>query len=271
MYYEKKSRRLEYIAHRTLSFPSSSLHFHNEVEIVVNMGKGAKVNAFINATKYPLYNMFDAIIVTPGQIHTYETVKEGLFMTFIFPAEFIPRLQKVLLTKHPSNPMFNMKELGLDQIIMDFWEMHGALPKPNEVKHVRSSVIVGYMNIIMAHLYYKLDFTESDNNSELLQKIILYLIENYTEQISLTDLSEIFKIPQPVISKAFNTITGITFPSFLNWIRVTAAAELLTTTNETITAISNKVGFRTIRNFNRTFIEFYGATPSKYRAESNIS
>ncbi len=269
MYYEKKTRRFECIAHRTITFENSSLHFHNEVEIIINLGHGAKANAFINSKKYSFDNEYDAVIVTPGQIHTYETIKEGLFMTFIFPPEFIPRLQNSLLTKHPANPVFNLKELGINDTFMNFWSSHGELP--DNIKHLRSSLIIGFLNTLMAHLFYKVKFIEDDSNSELLHRIILHLVENYSEQINLSDLSDTFKTPPSVISKAFNATTGITFPSFLNWIRVTVAADMLANTNNTITSISYKVGFRTIRNFNRAFIEFYGTTPSKYRTENNVS
>lgn len=262
MIYELKTKRIEYMALPTLASPSY-IHFHNEVEIVINMGRGALANVYINAKKYSLQNQGDAIIVTPGQVHSYETLSEGLFMAFIFPAEYIPRLNKTLLTMQPTNPNFNLKDIGVESIIMDFWKMHGDLPA--HVKHVRSSAIIGYMNVLMAHLYYKLDFVEVDNDNSLVSKIVLYLTENYKEQITLKEISEHFKIPHPVISKTFNSATGITIPSFINWIRVSSAAELLITTNQNITEISSSIGFRTIRNFNRSFVDFYGVTPSEYR------
>lgn len=262
MFYEKKSRRLEYMALGFLARPSY-IHFHNEVEIVINMGRGADANVFINAQKYRLQNEGDAILVTPGQVHSYETLSNGLFMAFIFPAEYIPRLQKVLLTMQPSTPVFNLKEIGVHSIIMDFWTMHGDFPADS--KHTQSSVIIGYMNVLMAHLYYKLDFKEIEDDAALVKRIVLYLTENYTEQISLKELSDTLKVPHSVISKVFNSATGITIPSFINWVRASAAAEKLTSSGDTITSISSSVGFRTIRNFNRTFIDFYGMTPSKYR------
>ena len=141
--------------------------------------------------------------------------------------------------------------------------MHGSFPI--DTKHMRSSVIIGYMNLLMAHLYQKLNFIHIDNDIALVKKIIIYLTENYTEQITLKELSDTLKTPHSVISKVFNSATGITIPSFLNWVRASAAVDLLSSTNLTITTISFNVGFRTIRNFNRAFLDFYGVTPSMYR------
>lgn len=265
MYYEKKEDRVKYMALPHLARPNT-FHFHNEVEIIINMGRGADANAFIDAKKYHLEKEWDAVLVTPGQIHSYETLSNGLFMAFIFPAEHIPRLQKVLLTMQPAESMFNLKDIGAHDIILNFWKMSDCFR--TDEKHARSTIIIGYMNILMAHIYYKLDFRKIEDDTSLVKKIVLYLTENYTEHITLTDLSETFKTPRPVISKIFNSATGITVPSFLNWVRITAAAEKLISTSDSITDISSSVGFYTIRNFNRTFIDFYGMTPSQYRAKN---
>ncbi len=64
MFYEKKANKLEYMALSFLSSPSY-VHFHNEVEIVINMGEGANANVYINAQKYSLKNEGDAVLVTP--------------------------------------------------------------------------------------------------------------------------------------------------------------------------------------------------------------
>ncbi|MEE0945437.1 MAG: AraC family transcriptional regulator [Acutalibacteraceae bacterium] len=262
MFYEKKSRNLEYMALGTLVQPSY-IHFHNEVEMIINMGRGADANVFINTKKYSLSNYMDAIIITPGQIHSFETLHKGLFFAFIFPAEYIPRLQNVLTNQCPENPFLNIRDIGAEEVLMDFWSRNGQLPA--DIKHLRTSLLVGYLNILMSYIYLNLNFVDANNNSDIVKKVIVYLTENYTEAISLTDLSEKFNLPSSLISKQFNASTGITVPSFLNWLRVSKAAEMLATTSYTATVISNAVGFRTIRNFNRSFAEFYGITPSQYR------
>ncbi|MBE6739025.1 MAG: helix-turn-helix domain-containing protein [Ruminococcaceae bacterium] len=263
MFYEKKINNLEYMALGHLAGPSF-IHFHNEVELIINMGRGAKADVYINAKKYNLHNEGDAIIICPGQVHSFETISDGLFFAFIFPVEYIPRLKKTFLTSQAENPLFNIDEIGMRDVIMSFWKQNENFCL-REVKHTHSSFIIGYINIMMAYIYKNLKFIESDKDITIINKIILYLTENYTEQITLKDISDTFKLPHSVISKTFNSATGITIPSFINWIRSTNAAELLTTTDNTITTISSEVGFRTIRNFNRSFYEFYGQTPSEYR------
>lgn len=261
MYYEKKSNKPEYFAIPFLA--KYNPHFHAEAEIIVNMGQGALADIYINSKKYRIEEG-DAILIMPGQVHTSSTLSNGLFFAFTFPAEYTPKLSKLFLTKHPENPVFTLDETGTRNIIMQFWDGHSWARYSNNPL-VLPSLIIGYINVLMSRLLETVKFVDNDGDAELFTNITLYIIENYTEQISLKELAEIFKAPASLISRVFNSTAGTTLPSFLNWIRVSAASELLTSSNSNITTISSSVGFRTIRNFNRTFCEFYGMTPSQYR------
>lgn len=262
MYYEKKSDKVSYLAIPAPSMPK--LHLHNEVEILINMHKDAKTYVYINSKKY-LLNFEDAIIIMPGQIHTTEPINDGLFMLFTFPAEYIPRLNNFLQNKVPENPLFNLNKTDTRHIIYEFWNLHDQVCNI-EQPHIVSSLIVGYMNVLLSQLCHKLKFVDINTDTSLCNRVIKYLSENYTENVTLTELSENMNVSPTAISKIFNSSTGITIPSFLNWLRVSTAADMLSTTNENITEISAKVGFGTIRNFNRSFLEIFGVTPSNYRA-----
>lgn len=62
-------------------------------------------------------------------------------------------------------------------------------------------------------------------------------------------------------SKVFKKLTGMKFSEYLNIVRVENAIMLLRNNNTTITTISQKCGFSTIRNFNRVFKKVTGYTP----------
>ena len=64
-------------------------------------------------------------------------------------------------------------------------------------------------------------------------------------------------------SRLFHKLTGITFSQYLNYVKVKNAVNLLKTEiNSSVTEISARCGFATIRNFNRIFKEYTGYTPS---------
>lgn len=62
-------------------------------------------------------------------------------------------------------------------------------------------------------------------------------------------------------SKIFKNLTGMNFSEYLNVIKVENAIVLLRHNNATMTSISQKCGFSTIRNFNRVFKKVTGHPP----------
>ncbi len=62
-------------------------------------------------------------------------------------------------------------------------------------------------------------------------------------------------------SKIFKKLTGMSFSEYLNIIKVENAIMLLRNNSGTITSISRKCGFSTIRNFNRVFKKVTGYSP----------
>ena len=67
-------------------------------------------------------------------------------------------------------------------------------------------------------------------------------------------------------SKIFKKLTGMRFSEYINIIKVENAIMLLRNKNATITSISRKCGFTTIRNFNRVFKSITGYTPGSLPA-----
>ena len=262
MLYEKKERfKLAFMALEYLSKPQ--YHLHNELEIIFNVGDGALAEVFINHKKFML-NASEGIIIMPGQIHTTNTLSEGRFLMISMPVEYLPKLYTDILNKSPINPVFSLKD-------EDIWKtVHGLWGDTDIINHcnnhsISHTIILGYTNILLAKLFCKLDFQDNGKEYELFKEIVLYIAKHYNEQISLTTISRDLKVSAPTISKVFNATAGITIPYHLNWVRASAAADLLQASDKNITEIANMVGFGTIRNFNRAFIEFYGITPSEFK------
>ncbi len=63
-------------------------------------------------------------------------------------------------------------------------------------------------------------------------------------------------------SRLFHKLTGITFSQYLNYVRCERAVSMLNENADlTVTEISSRCGFMTIRNFNRTFKSITGYSP----------
>jgi AraC-like DNA-binding protein len=70
-------------------------------------------------------------------------------------------------------------------------------------------------------------------------------------------------------SRFFRRATGITFPDFVNRVRVNRAGQLLMESDRLISHICYEVGFNNVSNFNRRFLEVKGVTPSEFRRQAD--
>lgn len=98
-----------------------------------------------------------------------------------------------------------------------------------------------------------------------MQNSLDYIHSNYMDDIKLTDIVTPTELGISQFSKLFKHMCGMSFVSYLNSIRVAKAEEMLISTGMPVTEIALECGFKSIRNFNRTFAALKGATPSNIR------
>ncbi|CAM3898967.1 helix-turn-helix domain-containing protein [Lederbergia lenta] len=107
---------------------------------------------------------------------------------------------------------------------------------------------------------------QARNYHQVLLTIKEYIEKNYDNvELSLDHLSGVFEMPGKNISKLFKEEFGEKFVDFLIRIRMERAEELLQTTNDTILAISEQVGYISANSFTRVFRKVYGTSPGEYR------
>ena len=70
--------------------------------------------------------------------------------------------------------------------------------------------------------------------------------------------------------KFFKETMGCGFIQYLNDYRLTLAAKLLQTTDDSILHISEQTGFENLSYFNRLFKRKYHRTPTTYREQNTL-
>lgn len=122
---------------------------------------------------------------------------------------------------------------------------------------------------ITALLHRKKLLTDDDKivNKELFGKIvpvIEYIDKNYSEPITLSDLSRILNLNEQYFCRLFKKATGNTATDYLNFVRICSAEKLLRS-GENISDTSYKTGFSSLSYFNRTFKKYKQCSPSAYK------
>ncbi|MET3617443.1 AraC-like DNA-binding protein [Peptoniphilus olsenii] len=96
-------------------------------------------------------------------------------------------------------------------------------------------------------------------------KIIDYMYDNYSEDIDIMTVSEMFEIYPKNINDILTYYVEKNFRTFLNQIRIYKSCDLLTETDLPITEISAMVGYNSTKTYLRNFYNFWGLNPSDFR------
>lgn len=139
--------------------------------------------------------------------------------------------------------------------------------------------ITGYINLIIAilnrrYILKKYD-TEGHNiyskKTVMLNRVIGYLEDNYSEPLTLQEISEFAKVTKSYLCKEFRQYTGKTVNEYINYLRCIKAKEFLISTNISIADISCICGFYDPNYFARKFRQIMGKTPSNMRKENTVA
>lgn len=103
------------------------------------------------------------------------------------------------------------------------------------------------------------------NNLQLIEKILYYVDEHLTEDITFELLAEEFGYSPFHFHKIFSSVTGQTITDYVKKRRLTIAHQRLCETSDNVSDICYEVGFQSIQTFNRAFKETFGMQPLQAR------
>lgn len=107
--------------------------------------------------------------------------------------------------------------------------------------------------------------TALSSHESTLKKIILYVREHFSENITIHDAAAAVEYSPSHFMRFFRRETGHTFIEYLNEYRISYAGYLLKESSESIGTIALKCGFDNFSYFIRLFKKKYGLTPKEYR------
>ena len=102
-----------------------------------------------------------------------------------------------------------------------------------------------------------------------ISRIIGYIYEFHSEQITLNDLAEMEHLSTFYLSHIIKNCTGMNFREFLCFARVEWSEIDLLETNKKISRIARDVGFSTTSYYEKYFKKWFGMDPQSYR-EKNL-
>ena len=102
------------------------------------------------------------------------------------------------------------------------------------------------------------------------QMILNYINKNYTKQdLYMPVLEKEFNLSNKTITQIIKTQSGMNFSNYLNNLRLTKAAEMLTKTTYSVNEIAQMVGFSLPNTFYKAFKKKYGISANIFRTNEH--
>ena len=109
----------------------------------------------------------------------------------------------------------------------------------------------------------------ANHNIVRLNKAIVFIENNLSEKLSLEIISKEVNSSPFHFHRLFKIIVGETLQNFINRYRIEKAASILIHQKEkSITDVAINVGFDSLSSFSKSFKNFYGISPKKFKTES---
>ncbi len=235
-------------------------HLHTSLEVIL-LCEGDSFG-YIDTEEYEM-NPGDMFISFPHQIHYYKSYKKEAYYLLIFKPEMVPEYQSFFMEMMPKAPI--IKNIVQNPSIRPLFDLLCAAYKaPPSPYH--ENLVHGLLLSLFSYALPLMEFEEkSPADTDALRAVINYCTKHYAEDISLSSLEEELHLNRYYISHLFSDKIKIRFNDYINSLRIAKACQYLLSGNMNISEICDRVGFNTLRTFNRAFIKQMKMPPSEYR------
>ena len=256
-----------------LDFESVPLHWHEDVEFIyIKKGTGIIV---IDGSEH-IVTAGDIALILPGKVH-------GIFQSNADKMEY-------------ENIIFDSKMFAsttddfYDSFLLPFFENTVNIPSIfktgvtgyESIKkyldsndHISENRVGPWGLAIKGNLYLLLfDLVNlyeeridggAQRKIDKLKPVIKHVELHYGEPTTVEEMAKLAGFSESHFMRFFKEAFGVSFVTYLNDYRLSMAARLLLSSEDTVLSISQQVGFENLSHFNRQFKKKYNKTPREYR------
>lgn len=231
--------------------------FHKQIEICFVLD--GVLEAEIEGKRRYL-NKGDLYLVFPNIPHAVFGSSASVLIAII-DGEIAPSYHEVLSHQKPKDPVITNEKLpfGVDSL---FHQIHDSYITNSPY---RSTILHSLFNALLGTLLNSCQTVPRNSENELIEKILIYFSDHFTERITLDDVANEFNYSKYYISHMINDTLHCNFAALLNSYRISLAQNLLISSGKPIGEIATECGFQNQSSFNRVFAKYVGVSPCKFR------
>lgn len=258
MYFEFEKRTVPFLVEPNFTEATPIPHIHQHIELIYLVE--GEIHATADANTQILHPG-ELYLSFPNQVHYYDPTPIFGILLIVDPQLF-PDLLDIFNNKVPESPI-----LGVDQLPEDIRHRLLVICKAaRSAEKLHRIAAQSYMQGLLAELLGEMKLVERKNTQDSVRKILLYCLENYKTPLTLDVLSKQLHLSKYYISHMFTERLNLSFPEFINGLRVESACRRLDK-GHSVTDAAYEAGFSSIRSFNRNFERVMGVSPSRYKKQ----
>lgn len=242
-------------------FIYTPLHFHRSIELTVTLSGNMRFNSGSNDFDC---SDSDWLLVNSCELHScrYINLSDTLTgVSILFSLPFIEKwLGKDILFIHPDNSILAS---SIQNIASEIYQMS---PEDNRYNFLLMSRIYELLALLSQYCVSPCHAhpVSCRHDTDTAVSLTDYIEKHYQENLTLAAAAAYFQYSPSYFSRNFKEILGVNFHSYLNFVRVSHAAEQLSSSPENLTTCAFRNGFPNIKSFINTFKRIYGCTPGAF-------
>jgi AraC-like DNA-binding protein/ligand-binding sensor protein len=175
-----------------------------------------------------------------------------------------------IMLKRPTESSFARaaRQLADWDLKADLKSLRAAYFQTRTVSRKEYASIVRLLEIFAQHLSLvanQLLIQQGSGEPAAITRARQFIAEHQAEELSLGRVAQAAGMSSYYFCKMFKKATGVNFTNYLARVRVEKAKSLLLNPNARVSEVAFDAGFTSITNFNRTFKQLVGQSPSHYR------
>lgn len=239
-------------------------HWHRSIEIFAVFE--GDINFFMNSEEYSL-KAGEFVLVNSNEIHSIKAPHVNQTIVLQIPLKVFENYytgdQFIRFSHSPR-----VQDEQVTELVKSMYRTYSAKQCGYELK-VQSQFFMLIYLLVTKYRETKVNPDVVRRNKKLnrLSSITAYIRDNYTKEMSLESLAEIFGYSPAYLSRMFQKYANINYKTYLQDIRVEYAYKELANTENTISDIAVNNGFPNSKAFSKAFKNKYGDLPSEYRKD----
>ncbi len=258
----------EIFHYREAKLQNVNLHHHDFYEIYFFLG--GNVEYFVDGEKFKL-SKGDLLLINPMQLHQPITSQGNVYERIVL---WIDRNYLAKLCKDEDlSYCFKKSDDGYVNLLHSNAIMHGRVNELfellNKEFHSHSFASKTYSESILVQLLIEInrlvknkkESISPNKSTNLVSRVITYINDHYSENISLDMLAKKFFISKYHLSHEFSDKVGVSVYKYLTLKRLLMAKEMLLS-GYSSSRVAVECGFHNYTTFYRIFKSHYGTNPA---------